>query len=202
MWLFLISVLRNMDPALEEAASSSGANKWGVMRRITVPLMLPGVTAVVIYFFISGIESLEHPLALGPTAGIETLSTKIFFTLLPSADFGIQYGIPAAFGMLGLGLGVVGMAMYLYLVRRASRYAVVAGKGYRPKTLRLGKWKWVAVGFVGLYMFVKVAMPFAMLIYTSFLQFYMPPVPRFFEHMTWTLGNYERLLDYRFFGRY
>ena len=202
MWLFLISVLRNMDPALEEAASSSGSSKWRIMRRITIPLMLPGVTAVIIYFFVSGIESLEHPLALGPTAGIETLSTKIFFTLLPTADAGRNYGIPAAIGMLGLALGLVGMGAYLYMVRRASSYAVVAGKGFRPRTLRLGNWKWLAVGFVGLYMFVKVILPFGMLIYTSFLAFYMPPVPRLFEHITWTTNNYERLLDYRFFGRY
>ncbi|MDA1216277.1 MAG: ABC transporter permease subunit, partial [Chloroflexi bacterium] len=202
MWLFLISVLRNMDPVLEEAASTAGSSKWRIMRRITIPLMLPGVTAVFIYFFISGIESLEHPLALGPTAGIETLSTKIFFTLLPTADAGRNYGIPAAIGMLGLALGLVGMGAYLYMVRRASSYAVVAGKGFRPRTLRLGNWKWLALGFVGLYMAVKVVLPFGMLIYTSFLKFYMPPVPRLFDQIVWTTNNYERLLDYRFFGRY
>lgn len=202
MWLFLISVLRNMDPALEEAAATAGSSKWRIMRRITIPLMLPGVTAVFIYFFISGIESLEHPLALGPTAGIETLSTKIFFTLLPTADAGRNYGIPAAIGMLGLALGLIGMGAYLYMVRRASSYAVVAGKGFRPRTLRLGNWKWVAVGFVGLYMAIKVVLPFGMLIYASLLKFYMPPVPRLFDKLVWTTNNYERLLDYRFFGRY
>ena len=88
MWLFLTAVLRQMDPALEEAASSSGASRWQVLRTVTAPLMRPGIAAVGIYFFITGLESLELPLALGPTAGIELLSTKIFFSLLPSADLG------------------------------------------------------------------------------------------------------------------
>ena len=102
MWLFLTAVLRRMDPVLEEAASAAGAGRWRTLRTITAPLMRPGVAAVAIYFFLSGLESLELPLALGPTAGIEVLATKIFFSLAPTADLGVNYGIPAAFGLLGL----------------------------------------------------------------------------------------------------
>jgi len=202
MWLFLTSVLRNMDPSLEEAASASGASRWTTLRRVTAPLMAPGLLAIVIYFFISGIESLEHPLALGPTAGIETLSTKIFFTLLPTSEQGVNYGLPAAFGMLGLVFGVAGMGTYLWLMRRSSKYAVVSGKAYRPKTIRLGKWRYVALGLVGLFIFFKVVLPFSMLLLASFLKFYVPAVPKSFGTMVWTLDNYARLIDYRFFGRF
>jgi len=51
-------------------------------------------------------------------------------------------------------------------------------------------------------MAIKVVLPFGMLIYASLLKFYMPPVPRLFDKIVWTTNNYERLLDYRFFGRY
>jgi iron(III) transport system permease protein len=51
-------------------------------------------------------------------------------------------------------------------------------------------------------MIVKVALPFAMLVYASFLPFYQPPVPDVFGSLRWTLANYAQLLDDRFFGRY
>ena len=202
MWLFLISVLRSMDPALEEASSTAGGTNWSTMKRVTIPLMLPGVAAVFVYFFITGIESLELPLALGPTAGVQVLATKIFFTILPSANIETDYGVPAAFGMLALVMGLIGISFYLYLVRRAARYAVVTGKGYRPKLIQLGKWKYLAVGLVGLYIVVKVILPFSILFTASFLKFYVPLVPETWGHLNWTLDNYDRILDYRFFGRF
>ena len=202
MWLFLTAVLRQMDPALEEAASSSGASRWQVLRTVTAPLMRPGVAAVGIYFFITGLESLELPLALGPTAGIELLSTKIFFSLLPSADLGVNYGIPAAFGMLGLGMGILGSLIYIRMVRQTSQFAVITGKGYRPRLIPLGRWKYAALGAMGLFILVKVVLPFAILLYASFLRFYVPPVLEYAADMRWTLLHYSRLFDYRFFGSY
>jgi iron(III) transport system permease protein len=202
MWLFLTTVLRQMDPALEEAALSSGASRWQVLRTVTAPLMRPGVVAVAIYFFLTGLESLELPLALGPTAGIDLLSTKIFFSLIPTADMGVNYGIPAAFGMLGLAMGILGMLLYLRLVRQSSQYTVITGKGYRPKLIPLGAWKYVALGAIGLFVLIKVVLPFAVLIYASFLRFYVPPVKEYFGDMSWTLLHYRQLFDYRFFGQY
>lgn len=202
MWLFLTAVLRQMDPLLEEAALTAGASRWQVLRSVTAPLMRPGVAAVGIYFFLTGLESLELPLALGPTAGIDLLSTKIFFSLVPSSDLGVNYGIPAAFGMLGLAMGIMGTMLYLHLVRQSSDYAVITGKGYRPKLIPLGPWKYVAVGSILLFVVIKVVLPFAVLMYASFLRFYVPPIKAYIADMNWTFMNYERLFDYRFFGSY
>jgi len=202
MWLFLTAVLRRMDPVLEEAASAAGAGRWRVLRTITAPLMRPGVAAVAIYFFLTGLESLELPLALGPTAGVEVLSTKIFFSLAPTADMGVNYAIPAAFGLLGLLMGVAGTFLYLHLVRQASDFAVVTGKGYRPKIIELGRWKYLALAAIGLFVLIKVVLPFAVLLYASFLRFYVPPIGEYLADIKWTLLHYERLFDYRFFGRF
>ena len=94
MWLFLTAVLRQMDPSLEEAALASGASRWQVLRTVTAPLMRPGVAAVAIYFLLSGLESLELPLALGPTAGIDVLATKIFSASSPPPTWGSTMAFP------------------------------------------------------------------------------------------------------------
>jgi spermidine/putrescine transport system permease protein len=63
-----------MDPNLEQAARDLGANEWQVFRRITLPLLMPGVISgalmaftlslddFVITFFVSGPGSTTLPL--------------------------------------------------------------------------------------------------------------------------------------------
>jgi ABC-type spermidine/putrescine transport system permease subunit I len=45
-------------------------------------------------------------------------------------------------------------------------------------------------------------LPFAVLLYASFLRFYVPPIGEYLADIKWTLLHYVRLFDYRFFGSY
>src|SRR5215204_6267256 len=200
MWLLLISVLRNMDPTLEEAAAATGASRWTTIRHVTGPLMTPGLLSIIVLFTVVGLESLETPLALGKTAGIDVLSTRVYELLNPATGAGVQYGQPAALGMFGLVVGIIGIAFYMRLVQASSKYTVITGKAYRPRVIPLGRWRWVAVAFVMLYMLVKVVIPFIVLLATSFQRFYQPLVPG--VNIAWTMSNYESMLDWRFFGQY
>ncbi len=200
MWLLLISVLRNMDPTLEEAAAATGASRWKTIRHVTGPLMTPGLLSIIVLFTVVGLESLETPLALGKTAGIDVLSTRVYELLNPATGAGVQYGQPAALGMFGLLVGIIGIAFYMRLVSAASKYTVITGKAYRPRVIPLGRWRWVALGFVMLFMLIKVVIPFIVLLATSFQRFYQPLVPG--VNIVWTMSNYESMLDWRFFGQY
>jgi iron(III) transport system permease protein len=97
MWLLLLALFRNFDPRLEEAAATSGAGRWQVLKRVTVPLMLPGILAVLVYFTIIFIEVFEVPLAIGTTAEIPVLSVKIYL-LTSRAEEGYHYGAAATCG--------------------------------------------------------------------------------------------------------
>jgi iron(III) transport system permease protein len=200
MWLLLISVLRNMDPTLEEAAAATGASRWSIIRHVTAPLMTPGLLSIIVLFTVVGLESLETPLALGKTAGIDVLATRVYDLLNSTTGQGVQYGQPAALGVFGLAIGIIGISFYMRLIRAASRYTVITGKAYRPRIIPLGRWRWVAVAFVMLFMLVKVVIPFAVLLATSFQRFYQPLVPG--VNIAWTTANYESMLDWRFFGQY
>jgi iron(III) transport system permease protein len=200
MWLILISVLRVMDPALEEAAAVSGASRLRSTLFVTVPLMAPGILAIVILFIVAGVESLETPLALGRPAGVEVMATRVYDLLHLATGAGFAYGPPSALGLIGLLIGLVGITLYLYFTRRASRYVVVTGKAYRPKILTLGRWRFVALGAIVLYLCLQVVLPFGMLVVTSFQRFYQPLAPG--STIVWTTNNYLSMLDYRFFGQY
>jgi iron(III) transport system permease protein len=142
MWLLLLALFRNFDPRLEEAAATSGAGRWQVLKRVTVPLMLPGILAVLVYFTIIFIEVFEVPLAIGTTAKIPVLSVKIYL-LTSRAEEGYHYGAAATFGLMTLVLGGLLMVGYLRAVRVSAKFAVVTGKGYRPRLVQLGQLKYL-----------------------------------------------------------
>ena len=199
MWLLLASVVRNMDPALEEAGATSGANWRALLRRITIPLMTPGIAAVAVYYAIGIMDSFEIPLTIGLPARVEVLSTRIFLVVMGTTEEAFAYGGAAALGMAGVVFALLGILLYLRLVRRASSYTVVTGKAYRPRIINLGRWRFAALALVIAYILTAQVLPLLTVVYASFLDFYAPPVPGNFANVSWTLDNYLRFLDSRTF---
>ncbi len=192
MWLLLLGLFRNFDPRLEEAASASGAGRWQVLKRVTVPLMLPGILAVMVYFTIIFIEAFEVPLAIGTTAEIPVLSVKIYL-LTSRAEEGYHYGAAATFGLVTLVAGAVLMVGYLRAVRLSAKFAVVTGKGYRPRLVKLGHCKYLALGGVLVYFLVAIVLPTLVLVWASLLRFYVPFSPDNFHLVS--LHNYRLIFS-------
>jgi iron(III) transport system permease protein len=193
MWLLLLGLFRNFDPRLEEAAATSGAGRWQVLKRVTMPLMLPGILAVLVYFSIILIEVFEVPLAIGTTAEIPVLSVKIYL-LTSRAEEGYHYGAAATFGLMTLALGGLLMVGYLRAVRVSAKFAVVTGKGYRPRLVKLGHVKYLALAGVSVYFLVAAILPTLILVWASLLRFYVPFSPDNFHLVS--LHNYRLI-----FGR-
>src|SRR4051812_11763434 len=59
--------LAGLDPAAEEAAANLGARPFTVFRRITLPMLRPGIVAAALFSFVASFENLELNLLLvGP----------------------------------------------------------------------------------------------------------------------------------------
>ncbi len=197
-FLMLVPLLRSMDPSLEEAAQVAGARPSTTVRRITMGLMLPGLVAVTIYQAMTALEVFEIPGVLGMPVGIHVFATKIY-AILQASDSLPVFGQANALGMMYLVLGMTAAAFYWLLIRRSSRYAVVSGKAYRPRVTALGSWKYAALGLVGLYLFLNVALPFLVMLYASFVPFLQQPSLKVFSHLTWDHYNY--VFTYPKFGQ-
>jgi len=65
MFLNLSSALANVDPSMEEAAQNLGSSGFGLFRRITFPLLLPGFFAGGTIVFIWAFTDLGTPLMFG-----------------------------------------------------------------------------------------------------------------------------------------
>lgn len=90
---------------------------------------------------------------------------------------------------------VIGLLLswwYARLQRRAPQYAVVTGKGYRPRLIHLsGGGKFLAISFVAIYVLLSQVVPLLVIIWTSTIQFPQPPTPEAIASMSWI--NYMQL---------
>jgi iron(III) transport system permease protein len=79
-YLNLRGMMEALDPALDEAATNLGANKWRVFRTVTIPMLLPGIASSFLLLFVEAIADLGNPLVLG--GNYEVLATRVYVTII------------------------------------------------------------------------------------------------------------------------
>jgi iron(III) transport system permease protein len=185
------AAFRAMDPSLEESATMSGASIWQVARRVTLPITLPAIVATVLILFVRAIESFEVPALLGLPAGIVVFTAAIYQAVhrYPS-----QIGLASAYGVALLVITAGGVYFVSRLSGQGSRYATMTGKGFRPRLIDLGGWRWVTAGTFALYFLLIVILPFAVLLWSSFQRFYAVPSMEALRNVT--LDPYRFILSY------
>ena len=68
-FLMLSPLFRQMNPEFEEAAQTSGSKGLTVLRKVTLPLLLPGLLSALIYFGMVLVQVMETALAIGVPGG-------------------------------------------------------------------------------------------------------------------------------------
>jgi iron(III) transport system permease protein len=182
-----------MDPSLEEAAYTAGVGKLTTFLRINIPLTLPTIAAVMVYLFMTGIAVFEVPAIVGLPARILVLSALIYTATSPPTGLP-EYGIAGAYGGIMLAAGLALAYFYVRLVKQGKKFTVITGRGYRPREISLGRWKWVAIAFVLLYLSIEVFIPFLVLLWTSFMPYLRLPSADALKALT--LKNYLTIPDY------
>jgi iron(III) transport system permease protein len=174
-FLLLVGAFRAMDPSLEEAALVSGANKLVTTLRVTLRILLPAILTATIYIFMTAIESFEIPGVLGLRNGILVFSSKIYYATTSSYGGGANYGEASALSSTYLVISILLIYLYQRSTRRSERFATVTGKGYRPRLMDLGMWKYVALFFFVLYFCLAVLFPILIMFWASLIPFYQAP---------------------------
>jgi multiple sugar transport system permease protein len=108
VWM-LTSYFKAIPVELEEAAIIDGASRLGVLFRITLPLSLPGVVAIVIYAFVTTWNEFIFALVLAQDARVKTLPIGIAeFTTEFNTDWG---AVMAASLIMTLPIAILFFAM-------------------------------------------------------------------------------------------
>ena len=173
-FFMLAAAYRSMDPSLEEAAYTSGVGKLKTFLKINIPITWPAIAAVMVYLIMTAVAVFEVPAIIGLPARIHVLSSLIFTSTTPSTGLP-DYGMAGAYGAIMLVLGLTLAFLYVRLVKQGKKYTVITGRGYRPREIALGRWKWAALAFVFFYLSIEVFVPFSVLLWASLLPYLQLP---------------------------
>ncbi len=190
-FLLMTAAFRAMDPSLEESATMSGANIFQVAWRVTLKLTWPAIFATILILFVRSIESFEVPALLGLPVGIQVFTSSIYQAVhrYPS-----QVGLASAYSVTLLVITTVGVYFVSRLSSRGSKYATMTGKGFRPRPIDLGRWRWFTAAIFVVYFLLIVVLPFSVLLWSSFQRFYSVPSMEALQNLT--LDPYRFIFAY------
>ena len=172
-FLLIAAALYSMDPALEESARVAGSSNRQIAWRITFPIVRPALLAATMLNFVRAIESFDTPAIIALPARIEVLTTKIYREAL--AAYPPDYNLAATYGVSLLSIALAFVYLYRRFTSRSEAFATVTGKGYRPHTVDLGRWRLAASAAALAILALIVVLPVMMLFLTSLLPYYHVP---------------------------
>jgi iron(III) transport system permease protein len=187
IFLLIVNAMRNMDASLEESARASGAGAVRTALTVTMPLVAPIILSAGMLSFIRAMDAFEVPVLLGLPAKVFVFSNRIYAAV--QYDYPVNYGLATALGVSFFAL----MIALIYVQARLLRgkdFSIVTGKGYRPRVVRLGRFRYVTFAFCLLYFFVATFLPLSQIFIGSFLKVFSLPRWDLF-----TFDNYLAILS-------
>lgn len=195
-FLLMSAAFRSMDPSLEESAMMSGANIGQIAYQITLKLSWPAIFATILIMFVRAIEAFEVPALLGLPVGIKVFTSSIYDAI---HQYPSDLGLASSYAVTILAITTIGIYLQSKISSKGSKYSTMTGKGFRPRQMDLGKWRFVAAAVIILYFSLIVVFPFLILLWSSLQGYYQTPSLEALKNIT--LENYKFIFDYPSVGR-
>jgi iron(III) transport system permease protein len=180
-YLIIAPAMASFDVALEESSRVFGANPWRTLVRVTLPVLRPAILAAFVLGVVRSLASFAVPSVLGMPGRVNVLATHLYEMI--ALGFATDYGKAAAVGMSVLATSVTLIYVYRALTSESEKFVTIAGRGYRPTLIELGRARIPLFTVVALLSFVVIVLPVAILLYTSFVPYTMVPSARAFSLM-------------------
>ncbi|WP_051419699.1 ABC transporter permease [Paracoccus pantotrophus] len=165
--------LRNLDPALEEAARMSGAGVWRTLFHVTIPSVRPAAIAGMLLCLIMGLSLFSLPAVIGGPARIELLSVRIVNLMI--ASYPPQTGMALVLALV-VAL-VIGLASWMqYRILNRGNFATIGGRGIGVARVALGVYRLPARFLFLAYLAASTLLPFFALAIVSLQPFWTPTI--------------------------
>ncbi|MCC7484687.1 MAG: iron ABC transporter permease [Burkholderiales bacterium] len=190
-YLIIAPAMASFDVALEESSRVCGASAWRTLVRVTLPILRPAILAAFILGLVRSLASFAVPQVLGMPGRVNVLATYLYEMI--SLGFSTDYGKAAAVGMSVLATSVTLIYIYRAFTSESERFVTIAGRGYRPTMIELGRARIPLFGVVAVLSLAMIVLPVAVLLYTSFIPYSMVPGARAFSMMS--LKHWQAVLN-------
>ena len=133
----------HLDPRLEQAAQTLGANRWQTLRQVTLPLLLPAVLAAALLVFIFDFTSFGVVLVLGGPR-YATLEVEIYYQTV--SLFNLPLAAVLSLIQLACTLGLT--VLYSQLSARLARPLTLKSRQVTQRRLQGWRARLLAGGFL------------------------------------------------------
>lgn len=191
--LMLIPLFDAVDSSLVEMSRVAGADAYTTVRRVVLPILSPGIKSVFLLVAMISLGSLRVPLVIGLPAKIEVMAVIVFESTRVTP---IDYGVAFAEAVLLVLFAAPLLYVYRGSLSRTDQFVTVAGDGHRRGSTGVGTWRYVLSAIVGGLVVFVVVCPIALTVYSSVLQYYVPPLQVLTQGFTaeFTLSAYRHVL--------
>lgn len=163
-FLFVSAALMSIDSNLEEAGELMGANRWRILRKITLPLVLPALLSGFIMTFSKVMGTFGGPNILGSPIRYYVVATMIRGSLAAGdkADAFVLAIVLILFAMVTISLN-----QRLTGTRRS--YETIGGRGFVANASKLRNMKKIFFTVVIVFQLLVLVVPLGLLTYDTFL---------------------------------
>lgn len=134
-YILIGGILRNMDANLEEAATILKATRFKILRRITLPIVMPALLSTVLLVFASSVSSYTVPAFLGIKSGFMTLSLQMKSLINGSQCKGQGYVMATVLMLFSILILMVNQ----FVTNSRRSFTTVTGKSSQVSLVKLGK---------------------------------------------------------------
>lgn len=134
-YILIGGILRNMDANLEEAATILKATRFKILRRITLPIVMPALLSTVLLVFASSVSSYTVPAFLGIKSGFMTLSLQMKSLINGSQYKGQGYTMATVLMLFSILILMVNQ----FVTNSRRSFTTVTGKSSQVSLVKLGK---------------------------------------------------------------
>ena len=163
-FLFVSAALISIDSNLEEAGELMGASRWRILRKITLPLVLPALLSGFIMTFSKVMGTFGGPNILGSPVKYYVVATMLRGSLAAGdrADAFVLAIVLIMFAMVTISLNQ-------RIVGTRKSYETIGGRGFVANASKLRNMKKIILTGVIIFQLLVLIVPLGLLSYDTFL---------------------------------
>ncbi|MEO8159613.1 MAG: ABC transporter permease subunit, partial [Betaproteobacteria bacterium] len=182
VYLTLVPALRNVDPALEEAARVQGATASRTIRDITMPLMRPALLSGALLAFAGSLAMYGPPHML--RLNVLTISAR-------EALVRLDFKSASVASIILIAMSLAALILYRISTQQAERFRTLGGKGFVQQDIDLGTGNRLLTALGIAYALIALLVPYGGMLMVSL----MKTVGEGISAGNWTLANYAMVLE-------
>ncbi len=140
------AALLSMDTSLVDAARTLNAGRWEAFRRVTLPQIRPGIAAGALLAALYAVSDFGTPAFMQARVFTSTIYWEF-------GGFAVEYAALLALQLVAI------VAVILVIEAGIGRDEDASGGSSRGDIVRLGRWRWPAMGFVTTLGTVTIVVP-------------------------------------------